>query len=139
MLNGLLKFGAMIIAGRWMKFRWKGILLLMASWFVVSFVHKEYISYVELSGDASYLWQASLIKLSLYIACFLLYLFLIERAMFLPPNKKTKPVTKKSILSKKSAPSAQTTVIREISEGDDGFDFLRNKRKLDSPSDKLLK
>jgi hypothetical protein len=131
MLNNLLKIGAMIVAGRWLKERWKGLLVLIAFWFLVTLLHSEYIQYVELSEDTSFLWQSSLIKVGLYIAGFLLYIFFVERKLFLasvPPKPKSRP----------SNTSKDPVIKRTLEEGDDGFDFLRDKPKLESESDKLL-
>ena len=117
-----LKIGAFIVAGRFLKPRLKGLLVLIAFWFVVNFLHGEYLSYVELSGDTVFLIRAALIKIGLYILAFAVYVFTVERKIL-----------------KRTAKEIETKQIQERPAGeDDGFDFLRQKKKLRTPADQLL-
>lgn len=117
-----LKIGAMIAAARFLKPRLKGLLVLIAFWIVVRFMHSEYLSYVELSQDTAFLIQATFIKIGLYLLSFVIYLLTVERRILTR--------TEKEIEAKQ---------IREHPAGeDDGFDFLRQKKKLQSPAEQLL-
>lgn len=118
-----LKIGAFIVAGRFLKPRIKGLLLLLVFWIAVRFVHAEYISYVELSGDTRYLVHAALAKIILYLLAFLVYLFTVERKILRRTEQEIEAQRRH-----------ENTFNR-----DDGFDFLRRKKKLESPTDRLLK
>lgn len=122
MLNSLMKVGAFLVAGRFLKPRIKGLLLLLVYWFVIRLLHAEYISYVELSTDTSFLWQSSLLKIALYILGFVIYFIAVERRLLLESKIKQE---EKHIQS-------------QIEGNDDGFNFLRKKTKLNSKSDQLL-
>ena len=118
-----LKIGALIVAGRFLKPRLKGLLLLVVFWLVVNFLHGEYISYVELSGDTGFLISAALIKIGLYLLAFAVYVFTVERKIL-----------------KRTVKEIESKQIQERPAGeDDGFDFLRRKKTLQSPADQLLK
>jgi hypothetical protein len=118
-----LKIGAFIVAGRFLKPRLKGLLVLIVFWLVINFLHGEYISYVELSGDTGFLISAALIKIGLYMIAFAVYVFTVERKIL-----------------KRTAKEIETKQVQERPAGeDDGFDFLRQKKKLQSPAEQLLK
>lgn len=122
MINNLLKIGALVVTGRFLKPRLKGLLALIVFWFVVRLLHAEYIRYVELSTDTSFLWQASLLKIALYVLGFIIYFLLVERRLLL-----------------QSKIQQEESLIQSHIEGsDDGFNFLREKKKLESKSDQLL-
>lgn len=123
MLNNLIKIGALVVTGRFLKPRLKGLLLLLTYWFVIRLLHAEYISYVELSADTSFLWQASLLKIALYILGFGVYFIMVERRLLLE-NKIER----------------QEKIVNSRIEGsDDGFNFLREKPKLENKADQLLR
>ena len=67
------------MAGRFLKPRLKGLISLIIFWFVLRFLHAEYLSYVELSDDTQYLIAAALTKIALYLLAFLIYVFMVER------------------------------------------------------------
>jgi len=117
-----LKVGALIVTGRFLKPRWKGLLILVVFWFMVSFLHGEYRSYVELSGNTDYVITAALSKIGLYILGFLVYLFIIERRIL---KRTEKEIEAKQV---KEHPAGE----------DDGFDFLRQKKKLRGSAEQLL-
>ncbi len=122
-MYNFLKIGAVIVTGRFLKPRFKGLLVLIAFWFIVRFLHTEYLSYVSLSGDTEHLILASLIKITLYLLAFLVYVFTVERRIL-----------------KRSSSEIEARQLQARAAGtDDGFDFLRQKNKLDSPTDQLLK
>ena len=117
-----LKIGALIALGRFLKPRLKGLLTLVVSWLVISFLHGEYESYVELSGNTDYLVPAALAKIGLYLFCFGIYVLVVERRIL-----------------RRTAKEIEAQQIQERPSGqDDGFDFLREKKTLQNPADKLL-
>lgn len=117
-----LKVGALIVTGRFLKPRWKGLLGLLVFWLAVSFLHGEYRSYVELSGNTDYVITAALTKIGLYILGFLVYIITVERKIL-----------------RRTAREIEAKQLRERPAGqDDGFDFLRQKNKLRGSADQLL-
>ena len=122
MINNLLKIGALVVTGRFLKPRLKGLLVLIVFWFVIRLLHAEYISYVELSTDTSFLWQASLLKITLYVLGFVVYFFVVERRLLLQSKIEQE----------------EKLIETHIEGNDDGFNFLREKKKLESKSDQLL-
>lgn len=130
MINQFLKLGMLVVVGRFLKPRLRGLLALLAVWFMITWLHGEYIDYVNLSGDTGFLIQAALIKLVAYVLAFLAYFLLVERRLLLKPR------------TPKRVPGDDTNVPPALPparpEGDDGFDFLRHKRRLEGSSDKLL-
>jgi hypothetical protein len=122
MLTQLLKFGAMIATGRFLKQRWRGLLWVLGSWLVLWFVHGEFVSYVELSGDTRYVLHASLIKLALYALTVALYAWRVERKLW---PQATTPAAPQ--VSTKPSPAKPVSP----APGGDGFDFLRIKPRDD--------
>lgn len=117
-----LKIGAFIVAGRFLKPRLKGLLILVAFWLVVNFLHGEYRSYVELSGDTQYLVTAALSKIALYVLGFAVYVLTVERRIL-----------------KRTEKEIEAKQVQERPTGeDDGFDFLRQKKKLRGSAEQLL-
>lgn len=81
MLNQLLKFGVLIATGRFLKQRWRGVLGVFAVWIVLWIVHGEFVRYVELSGDTTYVLHAALLKLALYALSIAVYVWRVERRL----------------------------------------------------------
>lgn len=135
MLTQLLKVGALIATGRFLKPRAKGLLWVLAVWLVLWFVHSEYVEYVQLSGDTSFVLKASLIKTALYALSIAVYVLLVERRLW------PKPVKMPPAHSTNSAATVTTEPARKAlpTGADDGFNFLRDKRKLRNKADELLK
>lgn len=123
MINNLLKIGALVVTGRFLKPRLKGLVVLIVFWFVIRLLHTEYISYVQLSTDTSFLWQASLLKIFLYVLGFVVYVVVVERRILLQSKFAQEEKLKQT----------------HIEGSDDGFNFLREKKKLKSQSDQLLR
>ena len=117
-----LKLGAFLMAGRFLKPRFKGLVVLVAFWFLVSFLHGEYRDYVALSGDTAYLITVALAKIGLYVLGFVVYVLTVERR----------------ILNRTQAEIEKKIAVENPRHDDDGFDFIRNKKKLQAPVDKLL-
>jgi hypothetical protein len=123
MINNLLKIGALVVTGRFLKPRLKGLVVLIVFWFVIRLLHTEYITYVQLSTDTSFLWQASLLKIFLYVLGFVVYVVVVERRILLQSKLAKEEKLKQT----------------HIEGSDDGFNFLREKKKLKSQSDQLLR
>jgi hypothetical protein len=117
-----LKIGAWIVTGRFLKPRIKGLLLLTAYWFLISFLHGEYRDYVALSGNTSHLIAITLTKIGLYVLGFVVYILAVER----------------KILNRTQVEIDKKVQEENPQRSDDGFDFLRHKKKLQDPVDKLL-
>ena len=127
MLQSLLKVGLFVIAGSFLKPRARGLVILLAFWLLIWFLQSEYLNYVDYTGDASFLIESSLIKVSLILLSLLLYILMVE----FPLTKKNRKVEKEADIRVSRNHGAP--------EGDDGFDFLRNKKKLKGSSEQLLK
>ena len=122
MINQLLRLGFLIATGRFFKPRIKGLLWVAVVWVVLWYAHSEYVDYVELSGDTAYVLQATLLKSALYALSILVYVLLVERKLWPKSEKAPKPVAKvENKPMEKVSPAAGD---------DDGFDFLRKKKKL---------
>jgi hypothetical protein len=126
MLNQLLKFGMLIATGRFLKQRWRGVLWVLAVWLVLWFVHGEFVNYVELSGDTTYVLHASLLKLALYALSIAIYVWRVESRLW-PKTSVPVPVATAATTNTK----APAKSIATLPAGDDGFDFLRDKKLRD--------
>lgn len=131
MINQLLKLGALIATGRFLKPRLKGLLWVAATWLLLWFVHSEYVAYVQLSGNTTFVLKATLIKTGLYALSIALYVLLVERRLWPKPVKMPAPHRPVPVASPSTAAPPRRG-------GDDGFDFLRAKRKLRNKPDDLL-
>jgi hypothetical protein len=127
MITQFLKLGALLATGRFLKPRLKGLVYIAVVWIVLWFVHSEYVSYVQLSGDTSYLIFASLIKITLYALSIAVYVLFVERRLWPKAVPAPTPVV-----------STKTTQHTSLPANDDGFDFLRQKKKLKDSSTQLL-
>jgi hypothetical protein len=125
MFTQLLKVGALIATGRFLRPRIKGLLWIAAIWLLLWFVHSEYVSYVQLSGDSSFVMQASLIKTGLYGLSIAVYVLLVERKLWPKPVKIPPP----------PATTPQPVARVRMNAEDDGFNFLRDKPKLKATSE----
>ncbi len=123
MLNQLLKLGMLIATGRFLKQRWRGVLWVLAVWLVLWIVHGEFVNYVELSGDTTYVLHTSLLKLALYALSIAIYVWRVESRLW-PRTSVSVPVA----AAGNSNATAPATSIDTPRAGDDGFDFLRAKK-----------
>jgi len=126
MISQLLKLGALVALGRFLKPRLTGLLWVAAAWVALWFAHGEFVSYVQLSGDTRYVLHASLLKTLLYALSIGTYVLLVERRLWPRPVRipaATKPTTK-------PPESSKPVPLPQPSAGDDGFDFLRDKQTL---------
>ena len=135
MINQLLKLGVLIATGRFLKPRFKGLLWVAAVWLLLWFVHSDYVEYVQLSGDTSFVMKAALIKTGLYALSIALYVLLVERRLWPKPVKM--PPSQAAATALPATATATEPLLRPGQ--DDGFDFLRDKRKLRDQAEDLLK
>lgn len=126
MINQLLKLGALVATGRFLKPRIAGLLWVLAAWLALWFVHGEFVSYVQLSGDTRYVLHASLLKTLLYALSIGAYVFLVERRLW--PKPVVIPPAKPA--DKPSSPKVAPVPPPAAEAGDDGFNFLRDKPTL---------
>ena len=127
MFNQLLKFTLITTVWFWLKPRWRGLLILSVFVVLVNMLHGEYVSYVEISGDQTFLVWSYIVKWTLLGLSFLVYF------LFGAVGVKVKP----PVESKTEAKSSDSA--NSIHNKNDGFDFLRNKKHLESRADKIIK
>lgn len=130
MLNQLLKFTLVSSILLWLKPRWRGLLALTAFVLLVHVLHAEYLGYVELSEDRQYLVASYFVKwLGLVCALVVYYMFAVAglRISGLPV-----------VAEKRAAVAKDQSLEIDSANRDDGFDFLREKKQLESRADKLL-
>ena len=134
MFNQLLKFTLVSSALLWLRPRWKGLLALMVFVGLVHVLHGEYLGYVELSDDRSFLVWSYVIKWVALISGMLAYFMLAIKRLgrSAPQPSGRKQARKTRAMDASSAEAVSTT------GPDDGFDFLRKKKQLDSEAEKLL-
>lgn len=126
MFNQLLKITLVTTVWFWLKPRWRGLLILSVFVVLVNVLHSEYLNYVEISGDQMFLVWSYIVKWALLGLSFLAYF------LFGAVGVKVKPPVESKTESKSS-----DSVISGHNKND-GFDFLRNKKHLESRADKIL-
>jgi hypothetical protein len=126
MLNQLLKFTLISSLLLWLKPRWRGLLALSLLVLLVHVFHGEFISYVELSGDQSYLVWSYVIKWLVLIVGVLVYFY------FALPGPGGRAANAEATRDTKARYAAVTP------PHDDGFDFLRGKKRLQNRAEKIL-
>jgi len=126
MLNQLLRFTLVSSVLLWLRPRWRGLLVLAAFVVMVHLLHGEYLRYVELSQNQSFLvwsygikWLALVIGVSVYM-------------LFAFPSSGNRNRMKMGAAQEPSDRQPDATV------ADDGFDFLRRKKSLESRAEKVL-
>jgi len=123
-LNQLLKFTLVSSALLWLRPRWRGLLALSVFVILVHVLHGEYLGYVELSGNADFLVWSYAVKWLALLAGVTAYFFL---AVLGPPRR-----------GNKKEPPPVSTGQQSPLPSDDGFDFLRSKKELESRADKVI-
>ena len=123
MINQLLKLGAFITLGVWLKHRGKGLFFLILVLFLTWLVHNEYLAYINQSGDNQFLALSYGIKWGVFVLSIGLYYFLVERRLDSGPQKERNTIEHPQANEQKG----------------DGFDFLRRKKTLESELEKALK
>jgi len=124
-LNQLLKFTLASSLLIWLKPRWKGLLALGVAVVLVQVLHREYLGYVELSGDKSLLVWSYVIKWVALAGAVIAYLFLILFGSRKGPGESTQA---------RAAQGSRGNPAR----ADDGFDFLREKTHLQSRAEMII-
>jgi len=126
MLNQILKFTVLTSIWLWLKPRWRALLAFIVSLVIINVLHREYVNYVEISGNQDFLVWSYILKWSAMLICILAYLLVSAWGI----SSKKIPPAKVANEPVKLAP--------KIEGQDDGFDFLRRKKKLNSQAEKLL-
>ena len=124
MLRSATRFVALYALLRWLKPRWVRLAFLVISLVLISYSHSEYIRYVEITADPTSLAFSYQLKYALTVIVLVSFLISLK---FMPSKNISKSDSKK------------LTFRTRLVDMDDGFDFLRNKKELDSRSDKILK
>jgi hypothetical protein len=121
MLNQLIKAGVFLRLFIWLKPRLKSLLITIAIVAITWLMHGEFLSYAQHSGNAGFLGVSFIIKWIITIMTVFGYLIY-----------QTKQVKREefSIESKNKQ--------HDTRSGNDGFDFLRKKEKLESRADKII-
>lgn len=130
MFNQLLKITLFTSVWLWLKPRWRGLLAIIVFVLLVNILHREYLDYVSISEDKAMLVWSFVVKWGLIIIGVLLY--------FLSATLGGKPAQARPAAKDK----AGTDTPRQAGKpegGDDGFNFLREKKVLENRADKLLK
>ncbi len=117
-INNFLKIGIIYAIWAWLKPRWKKFSCLVAYILVIWMIFLGISEWQELTDKEKWLYGA---KWSLIILGIIVY-FLF--------NLLNKPTTKDKM------PDSNETL---PNEKDDGFAFLRNKKKLSNRADKIIK
>jgi hypothetical protein len=135
MLNQLLKFTLVSSALLWLRPRWRGLLALIVFVIMVHVLHGEYLGYVELSGERDFLVASFVIKWVALICGMLAYFLLAIRGL-------GKPAVQQQAAKGAAGKARAAETLREAAgandRADDGFDFLRKKKNLDSKADKII-
>lgn len=142
MINQLLKLGALIATGRFLRPRLKGLLWVAAVWLLLWYAHSEYVEYVALSGDTGFVLKAALIKTGLYALSIGVYVLLVERPLWpravkMPPTPAAADSARPLQLPGDASFTDEAGTTSDARN--DGFDFLRSKPKLKQPTDELLR
>jgi len=126
MFNQILKITLFTTIWFWLKPRWRSLLAFTAFVLLVHFLHREYLDYVEISGDQGFLVWSYLLKWVLLLSGLTTYLVFGGTGIKAPSTKRS------------HGNQAETAVESSTNNEDDGFDFLREKRHLQSQADKLI-
>ena len=122
MINQLLKLGLFVTLGLWLKHRGRGLFLLVGTLAITWVIHNEYLGYIDQSGDQRFLALSYGIKWGIFaLSCVLYYVF-VERKI------RQDPVANQNTINHPEASETRG----------DGFDFLRQKKTLESEKDKVL-
>ena len=123
MLNQVLKLGLFVTLGIWLRHRARGLLILIGVLTITWILHGEYLEYISRSADDTYLALSYVIKWGVFIVAASWYYLVVERKIRAQPELERNTITN----PERSA------------DRDDGFDFLRHKKTLESEADKVLK
>lgn len=121
MLNQFIKAGVFLRLFIWLKPRFKSLLITIAIIAVTWLMHGEFLSYAEHSGNARFLGVSFIMKWIITIMTVFGYLIY-----------QTKQVKREEFFIESKNKQNDTR------SGNDGFDFLRKKEKLESRADKII-
>jgi len=128
MLNQLLKVTLISSFLLWLRPRWRGMLALSLVVILVHVLHAEYLGYVELSGNDALLIVSFVVKWSVLVVAVTVYLVMTL----------TRPQGKISAVDSRRKKKFSAGEIDAASGEDDGFEFLRKKKRLESRAEKML-
>lgn len=124
MFKFLSRFATIYLMRRWLKPRWRLLATTVVGILLINYLHSEYLVYVEVSENTEYLVLSYVAKFTLIIA--ILVGCNIGLRAKSSENRATHAFTDEGCDS-----PARTS--------DDGFDFLREKKRLDSRASKIIK
>lgn len=136
MLNQLLKFTLVSSLLLWLRPRWKGLLALAVAVVMVHVLHGEYLEYVQLSGNDAQLVLSYVIKWVILLSVAAVYVgFLVWGAK---PGKRAR----EAVTPPRGVRGRTAQEVAHQGDGgaqvDDGFDFLRRKKRLESQAEKII-
>ena len=118
------KFAAFYLVSRWLMPRWRMLSVTIFGVLLINYLHAEYLDYVAVSENTEYLASSYVGKFTLIIGV------IFGCSLRLRANSSAKEETEVV---------ADEQGIKPEHRNDDGFDFLREKKELDSQSSKILK
>ena len=126
----------------WLRGRWKWLAACVAAILVAIYLHAEFLGYVAALPEGSnrattasrYIPLAFVLKNAVILGSLLTY-FLFE--MRQRKASRRRPAAASSRAAVESIPGG--TPASETDKADDGFDFLRHGRKLESRAEKVIK
>lgn len=134
MINGLLKLTLFAAALRWLKPRFRMLIISVVLLLIVNLAHSQYVEYVTITSKFDYLEVSYLLKFVLWIAILAAYYFFVEVRIIVGREQQSRRGT--------SADTTQPTQPGSPESGAgsvaDGFDYLRGKSKLESRADKVI-
>jgi hypothetical protein len=126
MLNQILKFTVITSIWLWLKPRWRALLAFVISIVIITVAHREYVNYVEISGNQTFLIWSYILKWSALLVSTIAYWLVSAWGIGVKKSAITRAVSEPA----RPAP--------RVEGQDDGFDFIRSKKKLNSQAEKLL-
>lgn len=126
MLNQILKFTVITSIWLWLKPRWRALLAFIVSIVIITVAHSEYVKYVEISGNQGFLVWSYILKWSALLICIIVYALVTAWGIG----------GKRTVSAK--VENGPVKLAPRIEGQNDGFDFIRRKKKLDSQAEKLL-
>ena len=131
MFKQIFRMFSVWIIWRWFKNRWRSTLALAVFLALTASIHDEYIEYVELTNEASFLLASYFIKWVGIVVGVSLYVLL---SVFRGASMKPKGLLNQN----RKAPDTTVDSSLFMDDEDDGFNFLREKGRLESRAEKLI-
>lgn len=131
MLNGLLKLTLFAAVARWLKPRYRMLGITAIMLLAVNLAHSQYVEYVTITSNFDYLAISYLVKIVLWIAILASYYFITEVRIIVGSQQKGSS-------GQTPAKPVQGVGDKSTDVATDGFEFLRNKPKLESRADKIV-